>query len=257
MTMTARPHIQLPDAGKVRCSLDKVAKHDNLVSEMSAAFIRGVNMTAHLTHSTLAPDLQEWTDRDLRAVEQFSQLVGAQLDILAHGPERERLIDLATRALNAARASLVATPPSILLQLPASKLKVSEVIDQGWVKLSQASLYRAVESLRFYCVTPKGRSIGKEFPAWQFVQPVPELIAPVLAILAGQPSSEIHAFWISSADELNELSPAEMLAGKSFETRPAVHPSQQALLDLPASERLRKVMASAKWQHRGMADIIG
>lgn len=214
-------------------------------------------MTAHLTHSALAPDLQQWTDKDLRVVEHFSQLVSAQLDVLAQGPGRERLIDVATRALNAARASLVATPPPIQRQLPASRLKVSEVIGQGWVALSQASLYRAVEGQRFYCVTPTGRSIGKEFPAWQFVQPVPELIAPVLAILAGQPNSEIHAFWVSSADELNELSPAEVLAGKSFATRSAVHPSQQALLDLPASERLRKVMASAKWQHRGMADIIG
>lgn len=214
-------------------------------------------MTAHLHHDTLAPELQEWTDNDLRVVEQFSQLVSAQLDIVAQGPERERLIDLATRALDAARASLRAASPSIPRQLPVSKLKVSDVIGQGWVALSQASLYRAVESQRFYCVTSKGRSIGKEFPAWQFVQPVPELIAPVLAILAGQPSSDIHAFWISSTDELNELSPAELLAGKSFETRAEVHISQQTLLDLPASERLRKVLAAAKWKHRGMADIVG
>lgn len=214
-------------------------------------------MTAHLHHDTLAPDRQALTDSDLRVVEQFSQLVAAQLDILAQGPERQRLIDVATRALHQARASLGAAPSSIPLQLPVSKLKVSDVIGQGWVELSQASLYRAVESKRFYCVTPKGRSIGKEFPAWQFVQPVPELIGPVLAVLADQPSSEIHAFWVSRVDELNELSPAEMLAGKSFETRTEIHPSQQALLDLPANERLRKVLAAAKWQHRGMTDIVG
>ncbi|WFR77465.1 hypothetical protein P9875_17220 [Janthinobacterium rivuli] len=214
-------------------------------------------MTAHLHHDTLAPELQALTDSDLRLVEQFSRLLTAQLDILAQGPERQRLIDLATRALHEARASLGAPPPLTPRQLPRSKLKVSDVIGQGWVELSQASLYRAVENNRFYCVTPKGRSIGKEFPAWQFVQPVPELIAPVLAILAGQPSSEIHAFWVSGADELNELSPAEMLAGKSFETRAEIHPGQQALLNLPANERLRKVLAVAKWQHRGMADIVG
>jgi hypothetical protein len=210
-------------------------------------------MTAHLHHDTLAPDRQALTDSDLRVVEQFSQLVIAQLDILAQGPERQRLIDVVTRALHQARAALPLAP----LQLSVSKLKVSDVIGQGWVELSQASLYRAVESKRFYCVTPKGRSIGKEFPAWQFVQPVPELIGPVLAVLADQPSSEIHAFWVSRVDELNELSPAEMLAGKSFETRTEIHPSQQALLDLPANERLRKVLAAAKWQHRGMADIVG
>ena len=214
-------------------------------------------MTAHLHHDTLAPERREWTDNDLRVVEQFSQLVTAQLDMLAQGPGRERVIDVATRALNAARASLGAARPLAPLQLPVSKLKVSDVIGQGWVELSQASLYRAVESRRFYCVTPKGRSIGKEFPAWQFVQPVPELIGPVLAVLSEQPTSEIHAFWVSRVDELNELSPAEILAGKSFETRAEIHPSQQALLDLPASERLRKVLAAAKWQHRGMADITG
>ena len=134
--------------------------------------------------------------------------------------------------------------------LPVSKLKVSEVLEQGWVQLSQASLYRAVESGRFYCVTPAGRSIGKEFPAWQFVPPVPELIAPVLAMLAGQPNSDIHAFFVSSADALNELSPAEMLAGKPFETRSDLHPSQQALLDLPARERLQQVIAAANGNTR-------
>ena len=214
-------------------------------------------MTEHLHHDTLAPDRQAYTDSDLRVVERFSQLVSVQLDILAQGPGREHLIDVATRALHEARASLDAPPPRTPLQLPVSRLKVSDVIGQGWVQLSQASLYRAVESRRFYCVTPKGRSIGKEFPAWQFVQPVPELIPQVLTLLAGQPSSEIHAFWISSDDELNELSPAEMLAGKSFETRADIHSSQQALLNLPASERLRKVLAAAKWQHGGMADITG
>ncbi|MEF2265711.1 hypothetical protein V3C40_02865 [Janthinobacterium sp. LS2A] len=214
-------------------------------------------MTPNLDYGVLTPEHRELTDNDLRVIEQFSQLVAARFDILAQGPERSHMIDLAKRALNEARASLGATPSAIPVQLPVSKLKVSDVIEQGWVALSQASLYRAVDSKRFYCVTPKGRSIGKEFPAWQFVQPVPELIAPALAILADQPSSEIHAFWISSADEFDELSPAEMLAGKSFETRAEVHPSQQALLDLPARERVRKVIAAATWQHRGMADIIG
>lgn len=214
-------------------------------------------MTANLNHDMLAPDDQELSNSDLRVVEQFSQLVTARLDILAQGPDRSRLIDLATRALDEARTSLGAALPAVNHRLPVSKLKASEVLEQGWVQLSQASLYRAVDSGRFYCVTPAGRSIGKEFPAWQFVQPVPELIAPVLAILAGQPNSDIHAFWVGSADELNELSPAEMLAGKPFDTRGELHPSQQALLELPARERMRQVMAAATWQHKGLADITG
>lgn len=214
-------------------------------------------MTANLNHDMLVPDDQELSNSDLRVVEQFSRLVSARLDILAQGPDRSRLINLATRALDEALISLGAALPTATSHLPVSKLKVSEVLEQGWVQLSQASLYRAVESGRFYCVTPAGRSIGKEFPAWQFVPPVPELIAPVLAMLAGQPNSDIHAFFVSSADALNELSPAEVLAGKSFETRSDLHPSQQALLNLPARERLQQVIAAAKWQHKGLADIVG
>lgn len=214
-------------------------------------------MTANLHYDILTPDDQELSDSDLLVVEQFSRLVTARLDILAQGPDRSRLIELATRALDEARMSLGAAWAAANNHLPVSKLKASEVLEQGSVQLSQASLYRAVDSGRFYCVTPAGRSIGKEFPAWQFVQPVPELIAPVLAILAGQPNSEIHAFWVGSADELNQLSPAEMLSGKPFETRGALHPSQQALLALPARERVRQVIAAATWQHKGLANIVG
>lgn len=214
-------------------------------------------MTPHVHHRILATSHQELSDSDLQLIEQFSKLVSTHLDILAQGPDRERFLDLATRALHEARVALGTGVPATQARLPVSKLKTSEVIGQGWVELSQASLYRAVDNNRFYCVTPKGRSIGKEFPTWQFVQPVPELIAPVLAIFIGQPSSEIHAFWVSSAEELNDLAPAELLAGKAFETRTEIHSRQQVLLDLPARERLRKVVTAAQWQHRGMADIIG
>jgi hypothetical protein len=151
---------------------------------------------------------------------------------------------------------LLATPDSSC-KLPVSKLKASDVISQGWASLSQATLYRAADAGRFYCTTPKGRSIGREFPAWQFVEPVPELIAPILAYLAEQPSSEIHAFWVSARDELNELSPAEVLAGKPFETRTDVHHSQQSIVDLPSNLRVRRVQAVATNYLRSMVDVIG
>ncbi|NVD73438.1 hypothetical protein HUX88_23285 [Duganella sp. BJB1802] len=89
------------------------------------------------------------------------------------------------------------------------------------------------------------------------MEPVPELIEPVLHQLENQPSSEIHAFWVGAVDDINELSPAELLAGKPFETRIEVHESQRRLLSLPASERLRKVQELAELYTRGMADIIG
>lgn len=192
-----------------------------------------------------------------RAVERFAQLVAERVESLADGRDRAKIIALARRALDETLASFSeeASPP--VRSLPVSKIKASEVVSQGIVDLSQASLYRAAESGRFYCTTPKGRSIGREFPAWQFVEPVPELIEAVLTQLAGQPSSEIHAFWVTAIDELNELSPAEVLAGKPFESRNEVHKSQQHLLNLPTSIRLRKVQELAALHSRGMAEVIG
>lgn len=199
------------------------------------------------------------TESDLSAVEQFSRLLAGRLDALAKKPEDARLIKLVRQAMLEVKDVLTtgaiseADRPS---HLPVSKLKASEVLEQGRVQLSQASLYRAVEQKRFYCITPTGRSIGKEFPAWQFIQPVPELIAPVLTELEDMPSREIHAFWVSEFDELNELSPAEVLAGLPFETRIEMHNSQRAMLKLPANERMRKVVEQAKWQLRSMSEPV-
>ena len=191
-----------------------------------------------------------------RVVERFAQLVAERVESLAQGDDRARFVALAKRALNEARASLATAAPPSSQSLPVSRLKASDVVAQKLVDLSQATLYRAAENGRFYCTTPKGRSIGREFPAWQFVAPVPELIEAVLTQLADQPSSEIHAFWVTAIDELNELSPAEVLAGKPFETRDEVHQSQQHILSLPTGMRLRKVQAVAALHSRGMADII-
>ncbi|CAE6844205.1 hypothetical protein R69658_06864 [Paraburkholderia aspalathi] len=127
--------------------------------------------------------------------------------------------------------------------LPVVNLKPSEVIEQRKVRMSLASLYRYVEANKFYCVVPSGQSNGREFPAWQFAGPVPELLPPVLLALRGALRTEVHAFLVTAQDALNELAPAEVLAGSPFETRASLHPSQQRLLQLPASERQRKVLA--------------
>jgi hypothetical protein len=127
--------------------------------------------------------------------------------------------------------------------LPFVNLKPSEVIEQRKVRMSLASLYRYVEANKFYCVVPSGQSNGREFPAWQFAGPVPELLPPVLLALRGALRTEVHAFLVTAQDALNELAPAEILAGAPFETRASLHPSQQRLLQLPANERLRKVLA--------------
>lgn len=127
--------------------------------------------------------------------------------------------------------------------LPVVNLKPSEVIGQRKVSMSLASLYRYVEANKFYCVVPSGQRNGREFPAWQFVEPVPELLPPVLLALRGALRTEVHAFLVTAQDALNELAPAEVLAGAPFETRAPLHPSQQRILQLPASERQRQVLA--------------
>ncbi|MGF6766237.1 hypothetical protein P3T24_006583 [Paraburkholderia sp. GAS33] len=129
--------------------------------------------------------------------------------------------------------------------LPVANLKPSEVIEQGKFRASLASLYRSVESNRFYCVVPAGQRNGREFPAWQFCEPVPELLQPVLVAFRGALKTGVHAFMVTTQDALNELAPAEMLAGAPFETRPSLHASQQRFLALPAMERQRKVLALA------------
>lgn len=203
-------------------------------------------------------------ERDLAFLDRFSSLVTERAASLAQGPDRARVLELVTRAVIEVREALAGTavaasqrPVESPSQLPVSKLKVSEVVGQGWVGLSQASFYRAVESKRFYSVTPPGRTIGKEFPVWQFVAPAPELIAPVLGILDDMPSSEIHAFWVGEAEQLNDMSPAEVLAGLPFETRQTVHTSQWTVLRLPSNERMRRVIELAEFRLRSVAEIIG
>jgi hypothetical protein len=129
--------------------------------------------------------------------------------------------------------------------LPVASLRPSEVIGQGLFPASLASLYRSVEAGRFYCVVPRGQLNGRAFPAWQFCEPVPELLEPVLVALRGALKYEVHAFLVTAQDALNELAPAEMLAGMPFETRASLHASQHRLLGLPALERQRRVLALA------------
>lgn len=214
-----------------------------------------------MTHTAKHDISRAWkpasSDAPDGTVERFSQLVAERVRSLSHG--NEKIIVLAERALREARAALSGEVTWTDSALPVSMLKASELIAQGLADLSQATMYRGVESKRFYCTTPKGRSrsIGKGFPTWQFVEPVPELLETILNYLAELPSSDIHSFWVTASDELNELSPAELLAGKPFETRHHVHPSQRLLLAQPTNIRLRNVRHVAALHITGMAEIMG
>jgi len=221
-------------------------------------------MTLHSEFRTDQPSDTRLTKRDIAVLDQFSQLVAEKAQALAQGPDRTRVLALVRRALSEVQQALAEKRDAtdvranqIPSALPVTKLKVSEVVGQGWVQLSQASFYRAVDNKRFYYVTPPGRAIGKEFPAWQFVQPVPELIPPVLELLDDMPGSEIHAFWVSEVDELNAMSPAEVLAGMPFSTRQTIHSSQWTMLRAPTQERARRVTDLAEFKLRNVADFIG
>lgn len=57
------------------------------------------------------------------------------------------------------------------------------------------------------------------------------------------PSSEIHAFWVTPVDAFDDLAPAELLAGRSFETRSAMSAAQRGHLAQSAGERQSSVSA--------------
>ncbi|MGV7241669.1 hypothetical protein [Caballeronia sp. M23-90] len=182
------------------------------------------------------------------------------------GTLRGEAPELATRAIHALVRDVLERRLSSMLSfdavlsaatsslLPAVNLKPSEVIEQRKVSMSLASLYRYVDANKFYCVVPPGQTNGREFPAWQFVEPVPDLLPPILAALRGSIRTEIHAFLVAERDELNELAPAELLAGIPFETRAGVHASQLRLMQLPATDRQRRVLNLAGTLREGMAD---
>lgn len=188
-------------------------------------------------------------------VERFTHEVEERLAPLMPGAGREALAAAAQQAFDATVDALNQPQPSSA-SLPVTRLRAADVVAQGLVAMSQATLYRALEQRRFYTTTPRGKTIGRLFPAWQFVEPVPELIGSVLERLATLPSTQIHTFWVTRADELNELSPAEVLAGLPFETTTSLHPAQRFLLDQPPVVRQQKVSEFAQQQSAGKAGII-
>jgi hypothetical protein len=188
----------------------------------------------------------------------FAVEVTQRLGSSAMAPaQRLQVAAIAKQALSETINALSQGAPDAARCLPVTRLKAADVIAQGRLDMSQASLYRAAEQGRFYAITPSGRNIGKVFPAWQFVEPVPELIAPILACLGEKTGAELQAFWVTAVDQFNELAPAELLAGLPFESRAALHPSQQELCRLPARIRQQKVAQFAAQQSEGTADVIG
>lgn len=155
-------------------------------------------------------------------------------------PALRRFRELLQQDLSSAEAR---HEPTLLTHqtLPVSLLTANEVVEQGMVKMSVAELDRATKNNRFYSVALVG---GRAFPAWQFIDPVPEMLADVIKALR-EYSAEIHAFAVTAQDGLNELAPAEVLAGIPFDGRAALEPSQMRILKLPAATRKDRVLVLA------------
>lgn len=154
---------------------------------------------------------------------------------------RAQLLELLRpEALNFPRTGS-AVAPGATRRLPVAELNPNEVIKRKLVEMSRSNLYRAADDGRFYSITPKGRTNGRLFPEWQFVESVPSVLPEILSLMKQHSGRERHALLVSTMDELNELSPAEVLAGMPFETRPVVEDAQLRLLNLPSAARLAEV----------------
>uniref|UniRef100_UPI003F49A084 hypothetical protein n=1 Tax=Cupriavidus taiwanensis TaxID=164546 RepID=UPI003F49A084 len=189
-------------------------------------------------------------------VEKLVRDIDEQLEQTIDAGERARVMAIVRQCLTATLSIPAAPAAAVADRLAVSYLKPSEVIARGLVAMSQATLYRAVEDARFYGVTPRGKAIGREFPAWQFSPPVPELLATVLQQMKSLPSSEIHAFWVTPVDAFDDLTPAELLAGKPFETRATLTAAQSNHLAKPANERQARVIAQLAGLPSRSSDLI-
>jgi hypothetical protein len=133
--------------------------------------------------------------------------------------------------------------------LPVAKWSPEEVIERTGV--SKSTLYRSGQT-QFYSVVPIGKKNGRAYPAWQFVGDVPSLLPEILEVLRGNSRIQVNTFFMSEQDALNELSPAEVLAGMAFEDRKQVAPEQARMLALPLKQRLKKVSALARMEVAGL-----
>lgn len=129
--------------------------------------------------------------------------------------------------------------------LPVAKWSPEEVVARTGV--SKSTLYRG-DQMQFYSVVPMGKKNGRAYPAWQFIGDVPSVLPAVLTILHGNSRLQVNTFFMSEQDALNELCPAEVLAGMPFEDRTRIPPEQERLLALPAKTRLAKVSTLARME---------
>ncbi|KVL29774.1 hypothetical protein WS98_25450 [Burkholderia territorii] len=133
--------------------------------------------------------------------------------------------------------------------LPVARWSPEEVIEH--TGMSKSTLYRG-DHAQFYSVVPPGKKNGRAYPAWQFTADVPSHLPHLLEILHSNSRMQVNTFFMSGHESLDDLSPAEVLAGMPFEDRREVAPAQERTLALPARARLDRVSALAR---REVADL--
>lgn len=188
-------------------------------------------------------------------IKSMASKLAKELSPLQKPGHTDALLDILVRQLEDWLVSdaNVARPDDKASTLPITMWSPAEVVAKQ--KLSAlTTLYRYDKAGKLYCVKPSAKQNGRMFPAWQFVDPVPSLLPRVITELRGVLQFELHAFFVTQQDDLNDLSPAEMLAGLPFENRGAVSPAQTRLLSLSTAERLQRVLALARYAGRGMTD---
>ncbi|MCV6905243.1 MAG: hypothetical protein NTT76_21265 [Achromobacter xylosoxidans] len=188
-------------------------------------------------------------------IKSMASKLAKELSPLQKPGHTDALLDILVRQLEdwLVSGANVARPDDKASTLPITMWSPAEVVAKQ--KLSAlTTLYRYDKAGKLYCVKPSAKQNGRMFPAWQFVDPVPSLLPRVITELRGVLQFELHAFFVTQQDDLNELSPAEMLAGLPFENRGAVSPAQTRLLSLSTAERLQRVLALARYAGRGMTD---
>lgn len=126
--------------------------------------------------------------------------------------------------------------------LPIVNLAAAEVLQKLGCH-GQFDLLLAMKEHQFYGLEVRGRPTEHIFPSWQFVSPVPHLITKILPLLDGRTGYDLHAFWVVGFDVLNELSPAEVLAGKPFETRELVLEEQARYLKQRDEKRVERIIS--------------
>ncbi|MFM0348212.1 hypothetical protein [Paraburkholderia sp. RL17-347-BIC-D] len=129
--------------------------------------------------------------------------------------------------------------------LPVARWSPEKVIDHTGI--SKSTLYRG-DHAQFYSVVPPGKKNGRAYPAWQFTADVPSHLPHLLEILRSNSRMQVNTFFMSEQESLDDLSPAEVLAGMPFEDRLTVVPAQERMLALPARARLDRIVALARME---------